>query len=443
MKVLYLLLVFMNFLTYFGFSYYDLEQIVEDYHEDLQTEQMKCETSQEIEPAAFGVSDSTSFSNCKALLLNSNVMESFSTDADIDYFRFNITTSDYFKFKLSVSYSYNVSVYVTPTNSSNIIHYCDYVENPSYSYYTRSNGFYLDSTEYSKVYFEVSANASSINKNYTATISLFSYVSNNDYQLLKYDVDNKLFSYVPFSYVTDNSSQTSSYIPSGFDTYDLEGNYVSGDNVVLGGNLSNTYPNSAIGKIRNNKAAGTCYLIGRNVILTNGHLIYDYKEGYPKIENNSTVSLGETETHINIVGHIRYVYTNAYYQYYASMNNIENYEYDWAIVILDDYYGDDYGYLSVYRYSLVDFSTVNNYAVIGYKGNEKNQTISYVSYISSLGNRIKYTNNTASGNSGSPVLCRTTNSAVAVHAISGSSGVRFNDDLYYTIKYFIGGNLLW
>ena len=76
---------FMNFLTYFGFSYYDLEQIVEDYHEDLQTEQMKCETSQEIEPAAFGDSDSTSFSNCKALLLNSNVMESFSTDADIDY----------------------------------------------------------------------------------------------------------------------------------------------------------------------------------------------------------------------------------------------------------------------------------------------------------------------------------------------------------------------
>ena len=99
--------------------------------------------------------------------------------------------------------------------------------------------------------------------------------------------------------------------------------------------------------------------------------------------------------------------------------------------------------MPIAKYSSINFGLQQDYVVIGYKGGIDNQTRSYVTYNSVKGKRIKYTNNTAGGNSGSPVICRNTNTVIATHALSGSSGPRFDDDVYYTIKYFIGGNLLW
>lgn len=177
-------------------------------------------------------------------------------------------------------------------------------------------------------------------------------------------------------------------------------------------------------------ASGTAFLVGENVLLTAGHMLFcDSSSGDVRYEDGidnpmflyfmAIVPGAYLDSNDNGVAPFGYSYVDSCYiqkEYYTSLDL----NYDWGICVLGEKIGRQIGYLGMSTALKVSSSETNDIEVIGYPGDKNGDMyISRGTYFDATTNRIKHDADTLSGSSGSPVFLEGTLSVRAIHT-SGS-----------------------
>jgi len=179
-----------------------------------------------------------------------------------------------------------------------------------------------------------------------------------------------------------------------------------------------SFPNSAIGQVvvtwpNGATSRATAWMYGNKVAVTAGHVVYNSSRGgwarsvafYPG-RNGTTTALG--------VYYATQLYTDT--KYVASQDS----NFDWGMIRFGTNVGATTGFFGA---EWTSASQVNTQVIVrGYPGEKSNQMWTSSGPITaSFATRTRYTIDTTSGQSGSPVYRGSTTRAVAIHSSGTSS----------------------
>lgn len=200
---------------------------------------------------------------------------------------------------------------------------------------------------------------------------------------------------------------------------------------------------------------GTGFLVAPDVVVTAGHnIVHDPSDStdypvveiriYPYVHSNSMPSVNYGEF-VYPASWICYEYADA-----INENNPNNLDYDWCVMKLQEPIADAYNFACTYNATPVVGEGVK---ISGYPGcidanctanpcrQRKAYQVTTTGTITQVGTyRIRYSNNTNPGSSGSPVYSAQTQICYAIHTHSMSTyngGTKISVPIYNAISYYI------
>ena len=374
--------------------------------------------------------DTTGFTNYVSITEDTVYGTTFSTRFDQDYYRFVPGESGIFTFSAIDGLNVSVSVYgQVLTNTPVLI--TSYTVNSTESNFGYNHGVYLDLEMYDYFYY-VATNASGLqNQSYFLSVNELE-IHNSALDLFRYDVAQKTYSSLAFNSTGSGASSTSGYNPNGSASISFPSNSTGTDvnlTAANGFNTLTTYPYSAVAA-NGLGHASTSFLIGPNVFATAMHCV------------------GNTH-HINYDVDTQYLYFGAnqknvptaygvceaiYFSPHYFDRDGNAYKYDWAFGVLDDDYGDTFGYLPIAKATSYMMTPSCQIVVDGYKGGQDYQVLSYADYYTMNGEEIRYTNVTSGGDSGAPAISYQYGKVMAIH--TGAFGTEYSAGIYFSTYRF-------
>ena len=383
--------------------------------------------------------DTTGFTNYASITEGTVYGTTFSTRFDQDYYQFVPGESGIFTFSAIDGLNVSVSVYgQVLTNTPVLI--TSYTVNSTESNFGYNHGVYLDLEKYDYFYY-VATNASGLqNQSYFLSVNELE-IHNSALDLFRYDVAQKTYSSLAFSSTGSGASSTSGYNPNGSASISLP-SYPTGTDVNLtvanGFNTLTTYPYSAVAANCTDHRS-TSFLIGSRIAATAMHCVS--AEGHIKYDITSIHLLFGSNT--KYVSTTYGVFTSLYFSPHWFLQDVAANQVDWALGVLDDDYGDTFGYLPIAKAESYNLTTSSQLVIDGYKSNLNYQVLSYANYQEYYGAKIRYTYVTAGGDSGAPVISFDHGKVMAIHTGSSvpnySNGTYFDDYRFALAEQLIGG----
>lgn len=385
--------------------------------------------------------DTTSFNDSVSIVAGSIYASVFSPKIDQDYYCFAPSSSGIYSFSVINGTNASVTVYGKATGSTPI-QITSYVVNSNEDNFGYNHGVFLDTGLYDCFFFVANSGMISQNLSYFLSVNELEMHGSN-FDLFRYDVSSCTYSSLAFSYTGTGQTFTSGYNPNGSASITL-GIQSTGTDVNMtmdsGINTLQTYPYSAIGA-NGLGHASTSFLIGSNIVATAMHCVGNLFCINPNIASER-VYFGSNQKYVSTTYGS---YTAIYFSPHYFDQDGNQYKYDWAFGVLDDDYGNNFGYLPIAKAQSYSLSPTSQIVIDGYKGGQDYQVLSYANYISTNGEEIRYSHVTAGGDSGAPAISFTHGKVFAIHTGSYgnqySAGIYFNSYRFGLAEQLIGGIL--
>lgn len=196
-----------------------------------------------------------------------------------------------------------------------------------------------------------------------------------------------------------------------------------------------TTPYKYVCMLETPQGCGTAFFIGKNVLLTAGHCVYNTSGFVQSVRIWPGKNGGSTP----------YGYFNvkkAYIQKEYYLTPDHNYDFDWAVVMID-------ASESTGTHPGGNFGKIGNYSrederlfVYGYPDSFMNETQGNIRYYTEK--RLEYSCQTAGGFSGGPVLIRRNNNwfAIGIHTAHNNDNTSWGGTRINSLIYFLTNSLL-
>ena len=401
--------------------------------------------NEEVTPTPT-VPDTSSFNSAFSMSLSTEYQATISNSEDVDYYSFTPSESGFYTF-LVRGRNYTVRVY-TQIGTKRPSLFATYVISSYEPNYGRNHVIFVDLAEYDTLYYAVSKSDPNALSPYHFRIEPITARNNGSFELVRYDVDERLYSFLYYDSSSwfGGSPYSYGYDPNRIRAGTYPSNYAAGSYLPLnadsGYDTTSEYPYSAVGRIVTyaSGAIGTGFLIGKNVFATAAHCV----SGPTHCRNlwGMDICFGNnSEDPDSLRGDFRTIYMSP--SYWDGDNGDS--DHDWAICLLDDSYGQDVGYFSFIKQNAAYINANHHFLIDGYKNAATYQTLSYADYLSMGTRRLYITRCTEGGDSGAPIYDLTAGCVVGI--IGGATptisyGTYFTDDMFYFARYLIGGNYL-
>lgn len=162
------------------------------------------------------------------------------------------------------------------------------------------------------------------------------------------------------------------------------------------------------------KSLGSGALVGKNILLTSAHCVFDKNNNNVKFENWIAEPAYNIGRYNNLAsGWSRVYYSNAW------MSN-HSYEYDWAICVLENSVGSTVGALGAQSYNTNSEMDNLNVRTFGYPVNGSPNNGGQLQYVTfgkiekCYDNWFKYTGDISGGMSGGPIMLTDSNKIVGI-----------------------------